>query len=173
MGWLSKLFNLDDINQPAKPPIHGSEAGGRSNTPSPDLKNSREDARNRLKLVLMHDRTKLAPETIEQMRDELIGVISKYVEIDKDALKLDLETESNTIALVANIPVLRSRGTENLPAAGTSPATPKKSLPSTSTDSNANEELGEELGAATIPLPPSSVKQANKPAEKPMATPVS
>jgi cell division topological specificity factor len=43
------------------------------------------------------------------MRDELVEVISRYVEIDKDALELNLESESNTIALVANIPVLRSR----------------------------------------------------------------
>jgi cell division topological specificity factor len=38
-----------------------------------------------------------------------VDVISKYVEIDKSALELNLETESNTIALVANIPVLSSR----------------------------------------------------------------
>ena len=68
-----------------------------------------KDACKRLKLVLMHDRTQLSTEMIEKMRTELVEVINKYVEIDKEALELNLESESNTIALVANIPVLRSR----------------------------------------------------------------
>jgi cell division topological specificity factor len=46
---------------------------------------------------------------MEQMKEELIDVISRYVEIDRDALDLCLEAETNTIALVANIPVLRTR----------------------------------------------------------------
>lgn len=70
---------------------------------------SKEDAKNRLKLVLMHDRSQLTPAQMEQMKEELIDVISRYVEIDRDALDLCLEAETNTIALVANIPVLRTR----------------------------------------------------------------
>jgi cell division topological specificity factor MinE len=69
---------------------------------------SKEDAKNRLKLVLMHDRSQLSPAQMEQMRDEIVEVISRYVEIDRDALDLCLEAETNTIALVANIPILRS-----------------------------------------------------------------
>lgn len=82
-----------------------------SNTTKVDSKslNSKNDASNRLKLVLMHDRSNLPPSTMEQMRDELVDVISKYVEIDRDALDLNLESESNTIALVANIPILRNK----------------------------------------------------------------
>jgi cell division topological specificity factor len=71
--------------------------------------NSKEDARNRLKLVLMHDRSKLEPGTLEKMRDEMVEVISRYVEIDRDALDLNLENETNTIALIANIPILRNK----------------------------------------------------------------
>lgn len=74
----------------------------------------KDDAKNRLKLVLMHDRTNLDPSVLEQMRDELVEVISKYVEIDKDALDLNLESETNTIALVASIPVLRAKK-QNVP----------------------------------------------------------
>ncbi|MEI7475637.1 MAG: cell division topological specificity factor MinE [bacterium] len=70
---------------------------------------SKSDACNRLKLVLMHDRSNISPETLQKMRDEMVEVISKYVEIDRDALDLCLESESNTIALVANIPILRSK----------------------------------------------------------------
>lgn len=70
---------------------------------------SKDDACNRLKLVLMHDRSKLSEGTLEKMKDELVDVISRYVEIDKSALDLNLESEKNTIALVANIPILRSK----------------------------------------------------------------
>lgn len=76
---------------------------------SADIANSKEDAKNRLKLVLMHDRSKLAPDTLTKMKDELVDVISKYVEIDRQALDLNLEDESSTIALVANIPILRTK----------------------------------------------------------------
>lgn len=70
---------------------------------------SKNDACNRLKLVLMHDRSNISPDTLQKMRDEMVEVISKYVEIDREALDLCLESESNTIALVASIPVLRSK----------------------------------------------------------------
>ena len=70
---------------------------------------SRDDAKSRLKLVLMHDRSKLSPAQMEEMRYELIDVISRYVEIDKKALDLCLESETNTIALIANIPILRNK----------------------------------------------------------------
>lgn len=103
MGWLRNL--VDWIDPPAKQVISSSAAAVDSHT-------ARNDARNRLKLVLMHDRTQLSPTLLEQMRDDMVDVISKYVEIDKSALELNLEnmdTGSNTIALVASIPVLRAR----------------------------------------------------------------
>ena len=68
---------------------------------------SKDDAKNRLKLVLMHDRSQLSPAQMQQMRDEIVDVISRYVEIDREALDLCLEAETNTIALVANIPIIR------------------------------------------------------------------
>jgi cell division topological specificity factor len=98
MGWLRKIVDWVDPPQ--------SQMG----IALPDLHSARGDAKNRLKLVLMHDRTQLSPALLEQMRDEMVEVISKYVEIDQSALELNLESdESNTIALVANIPVLRAR----------------------------------------------------------------
>lgn len=70
---------------------------------------SKNDAKNRLKLVLMHDRSRMSPQLLTKMRDELVEVISKYVEIDTDAMDLNFENDTNSIALVANIPVLRSK----------------------------------------------------------------
>lgn len=98
MGWLRKL--VDWVDPPQEKTFEESIH---------DMHTARNDAKNRLRLVLMHDRTQLSPILLEQMRDDMVEVISKYVEIDKDALEVNLESESNTIALVANIPVLRTR----------------------------------------------------------------
>lgn len=76
---------------------------------NPSYTNTRDDAKNRLKLVLMHDRTKLAPGVMEKMKEEIVEVISRYVEIDKDSLDIRLDSESETMALVANIPVLSTK----------------------------------------------------------------
>ncbi len=76
--------------------------------------NSKEVAQNRLKLVLMHDRTKLDPLTLEKMRHEIIDVISRYVVIDKELLELNLAGEGNSIALMLNIPVVRAKTEEEL-----------------------------------------------------------
>jgi cell division topological specificity factor len=70
---------------------------------------AKNEAKSRLKLVLMHDRTQIPAAMLESMRDELLQVISKYVEIDESMLNLCLEQENNTIALVANISVVRTR----------------------------------------------------------------
>lgn len=85
----------------------------RNHTEQADAGNgARSSAYNRLRLVLMHDRTQLEPHTIEAMRDDLVGVISKYIQIDRDMMELNLETDpdTNTVALVANIPVKPVRG---------------------------------------------------------------
>ena len=62
-------------------------------------------AKDRLKVVLMHDRSDISPEMMEQLRRDIIAVIKKYVEIDETRIELDLEKEDRSVALVANIPV--------------------------------------------------------------------
>ena len=47
-------------------------------------KNSGEIARNRLKLLLVSDKANCSSEIIEMIRDDMIRVISKYMEIDSD-----------------------------------------------------------------------------------------
>ena len=64
---------------------------------------------NRLKFVLMKDRTNLTPELMDRMRKELIELLSKYVEMDKEALELGFEQEGNQMALMLSIPVLRAK----------------------------------------------------------------
>jgi cell division topological specificity factor len=66
---------------------------------------SRDIARERLQLVLVQDRVKISPTLLEQMKDELITVISRYVEIDADGVEVILTQGRRETRLVANIPV--------------------------------------------------------------------
>ena len=65
---------------------------------------AKETAVNRLRVVLMQDRTNLTPELLEKMRGELIELLSKYVELDKEALELNFEQEGEQMALMLSIP---------------------------------------------------------------------
>lgn len=70
---------------------------------------ARATAKDRLKLVLMHDRADIPGPMMDQMRAELLTVLSKYVEIDQAALEVSLERSEGTVALLANIPIRRVR----------------------------------------------------------------
>lgn len=74
-------------------------------------KNSKDDAKKRLQLVLLHDRTDLPSDKMEEMKREIFAVVSKYIDIDLDALEMNLEKVDECVALVANIPI---RKTKNL-----------------------------------------------------------
>lgn len=76
---------------------------------NPNYQDTRKDAKDRLRLVLMHDRTQIAPGVMEKMRMELIEVLSRYVEVDEATIDLHLQHESNSTALVANIPILSTK----------------------------------------------------------------
>lgn len=79
-----------------------------------DGESAKVAATNRLKLVLMQDRSNLDGATMQKMREQLISVISKYIEIDQEALNLNLESEGDEIALMLNIPVIRARTPEEI-----------------------------------------------------------
>ncbi|HPD98234.1 MAG TPA: cell division topological specificity factor MinE [Synergistales bacterium] len=66
----------------------------------------KRSARERLQLVLIHDRTDISPATLERLREDLIHVISDYMVISEEGIDLDLERDGNSVALVASIPVL-------------------------------------------------------------------
>lgn len=66
-------------------------------------------ARERLQLVLAHDRSDLNPELLEQMRREILAVVQRYVEVDLDSCDVSLETEDRVTALLANLPIKRTR----------------------------------------------------------------
>jgi cell division topological specificity factor len=68
-------------------------------------KRSAESAKERLQLVLVHDRTDLTPAQLEALKDELLTAISRYIEIDPDAVQIGLERDGRSQRLVADIPL--------------------------------------------------------------------
>ena len=74
-------------------------------------KTSSDVAKDRLKLLLVSDRANCTPELMEMIKNDIIQVISKYMEIDADGLDIQItQTESegnngNVPALYANIPI--------------------------------------------------------------------
>lgn len=76
--------------------------------------NSKATACNRLKLVLMQDRVHLDPFIMQKMREEMINILNKYLEIDNEALDLNLAGEGDSVALMFNIPVIRAKSNEEI-----------------------------------------------------------
>jgi cell division topological specificity factor len=80
---------------------------------------SSEIAKERLQLVLVHDRIKISPATLDQMKDELITVISRYVEIEPDGVEVTFTQSRRESRLVADIPILgpaQGRSSRSMPA---------------------------------------------------------
>ena len=72
-------------------------------------KKSADAARDRLQLVLIHDRTELTPGQMQAMKNELLDVISRYVDIDPGAVSIEMAQEGRTQRLLADIPVKAAR----------------------------------------------------------------
>mgnify|MGYP005848779507 CR=1 FL=1 len=74
-------------------------------------RNSKNIAKERLKLVLIHDRANVSPQFLDMVKSEIIKVISNYMDIDEEALDIQLtrtkSEDGNSVvpALVANIPI--------------------------------------------------------------------
>ena len=66
---------------------------------------SAKQAKERLKLVLVHDRIDLSPGVMEQLKDELIEVISRHIEIDPQAVRIEMSQEGREQRLIADIPL--------------------------------------------------------------------
>jgi cell division topological specificity factor len=72
-------------------------------------KKSANSAKERLQLVLIHDRTDMTPAELDALKDDLIATISRHVEIEPAAVNINITQDGRSQRLVANIP-LRSAG---------------------------------------------------------------
>ncbi|PKB79474.1 MAG: cell division topological specificity factor MinE [SAR202 cluster bacterium Io17-Chloro-G9] len=66
---------------------------------------SKDTARRRLQLVLMHDRLDLAPDVMEQMKREIWEVVSRYMVVEDEFLEFDIRRRDELVVLVSNIQV--------------------------------------------------------------------
>lgn len=77
--------------------------------------NSKSVAKERLKLVLIHDRAHVSPRFLEMIKGDIIRVISDYVDIDEEGLDIKFtrtrrESDDAPIpALIANIPIIKMK----------------------------------------------------------------
>ena len=74
---------------------------GREASPSKNI------AKERLRLVLVHDRSSLSPQLLESMKEDIIKVISNYMDIDRKGTEITLNSDDKSVALIANIPIIK------------------------------------------------------------------
>lgn len=67
---------------------------------------SAESAKERLQLVLIHDRSGLSPGKLDALKDEIIDAISRHIEIDSEGVEISLTKEREQQRLVADIPLI-------------------------------------------------------------------
>jgi cell division topological specificity factor len=127
---------------------------------------SKTAAKDRLRLVLMHDRSDIPATMMEAIRSEMVQVLSKYVEIDQEALEVMLEKEAGSIGLVLNIPIRRvkseAEAAEAL-AAMQAIQDAKDGKPAASAE--ATVEAAPEAGVAEVKLAKGGKKAAKETAE--------
>lgn len=71
---------------------------------------SKDIAKERLRLVLVHDRVNVSPQFMEVLKEDMIKAISNYMEINEKDMEVTLtQTNTSQVALVANIPVNRMK----------------------------------------------------------------
>jgi len=70
---------------------------------------SKDVAKERLRLVLVHDRVNTSPQFMEGLKDDMIKVISNYMDINEKNMEVHFAQTETSVALVANIPVNRMK----------------------------------------------------------------
>lgn len=66
---------------------------------------SRNEVKKRLKLIIAHDRSSLNASILEKMRKEILGVVSKYVELDSNGIEFSIKMDNKLTALIVNLPI--------------------------------------------------------------------
>jgi cell division topological specificity factor len=124
---------------------------------------SSSTAKERLRLVLMTDHLALAPDIIENMKRDLVDVISRYVEVDRDKVEVSFEQEDRALAMLANIPIVNV----NRPAPPPEP--PREDPPAFAAAPNVASP-GANAATATHSGPPPRRRRRKKPPTQKPAT---
>ena len=127
-----------------------------------DTETSKNMAKERLRLVLVHDRLDVSEKVMNALRVDLINVIGKYFGIDEKALEVSLSREADGIALVANIPIRRQ-----IPIAIT---LPEPQLKSSDAEGQTADAEGKATAAA-VKQEPAPFKQEPAPSKQEPAPP--
>ncbi|MGL4880362.1 MAG: cell division topological specificity factor MinE [Waterburya sp.] len=67
--------------------------------------NSRNHAKSRLKLIIAHDRACINPDMMTAMREEILDVVARYVEVDREEMEFTLSNDHRMTSLTANLPI--------------------------------------------------------------------
>ncbi len=73
---------------------------------SQNRKNSKNEAKKRLQFALVYDKLEINDNTLKDLQNDIIQVISRYFEIDRSSLSLEVQRDDDTSALVFNTPIL-------------------------------------------------------------------
>ena len=66
---------------------------------------SSQVAKRRLQLVLVHDRANISPGLLQVIKDEIINVISRHIDIDRNGVEINFSQQGHESRLVADIPL--------------------------------------------------------------------
>ena len=73
---------------------------------------SKDIAKQRLQLVLVHDRQPLSPGLLQTIKEDIVTAISKHIDVDKDNAQLTLSQAAGRHRLIVDVPIHgRERGT--------------------------------------------------------------
>ena len=110
---------------------------------------SGETAKERLRLVLMSDHLSLAPDMVEAMKRDLVEVVSRYVEVDRDKIDVRFEHQDRVFAMLANVPIISVNRTPSPPRTGPRRRRRKKRQPQEGQPSSASQNGASATAPAT------------------------
>lgn len=68
-------------------------------------RSSASAAKERLRVVLIHDRSTLPPGVMDALRQELIEVVARHIDVDRHAVKVEMVQQGRSATLQAEIPI--------------------------------------------------------------------
>ncbi len=70
---------------------------------------SKDVAKKRLKFALIYDKLEVTDDILDNLHRDIVEVVSRYFEIDKDAFKMEVRRSNDISALVVNTPIIAAR----------------------------------------------------------------